>query len=108
MKKSDLAKAITAFCFRNTGIEDIHAGISPVSNTGDFSDVFVVDANGNKIPWNKASRISQADMKELMRTAVNRVYSVLEHEGDVEFEENVLRYALTFTRGWDEPGERVR
>ena len=103
MKKTDLAKAITAFCFRNTSIEGIHAGVSPVSNTGDFSDVFIVDANGNRIPWNEASRISQAEMKELMQTAVNRVYAVLKHDGDEEFEKNVLDYALKFTREWDEP-----
>lgn len=105
MKKAELAKAIVAYSFRNTSIETIHAGISPVSNKGDFSDVFVVDANGNKIPWNKASRITQAEMKELMQTAVNRVYDVLVHEGDAEFEERVLRHALGFTKGWDEPEE---
>lgn len=105
MEKTDLAKAITAFCFRNTGIENIHAGISPVSKIGDFSDVFVVDANGQKIPWTEASRISQAEMKMLMQTAVNRIYAVLSHEGDTEFEESVLNHALTFTRGWDEPKE---
>ena len=103
MKKTDLAKAITAFCFRNAGVEIIHAGVSPVSNTGDFSDVFIVDANGNRIPWNEASRISQDEMKNLMQTAVDRVYAVLKHEGDEAFEENVLKYALKFTKGWDEP-----
>ena len=104
MKKTDLAKAITAFCFRNTkAIESIHAGVSPVSNTGDYSDVFIVDAEGNRIPWNEASRITQAEMKALMQTAVNRVYAVLEHEGDAEFEEKVVNYSLSFTRGWDEP-----
>jgi hypothetical protein len=40
MEKSKLAKAIVAYCFRNTSIEDIHAGIAPVSNTGDFSDEY--------------------------------------------------------------------
>ena len=103
MKKSDLAKAITAYCFRNTSIDNIHAGTVPVSNTGGFSDVFVVDANGRKIPWNKASRISQAEMKELMRTAVNRVYTVLVHVGDAEFEKDVLAHALKYTQDWDEP-----
>lgn len=102
-EKTDLAKAIVAYSFRNTRIEGIHAGVSPVSNTGDFSDVFVVDANGNKIPWNRVSHISQEEMKELMRTAVNRVCAVLLHDGDAEFEEQVLDYALQFTRGWDEP-----
>ena len=101
--KSELAKAIVAYSFRNTSLEDIHAGLSPVSKTGDFSDVFVIDANGRKIPWPRVSRISQEEMKELMQTAVNRVYAVLSHEGDTEFEEEVLNHALTYTRKWDEP-----
>ena len=69
---------MAAFCFRNTDtIEGIHAGIAPVSLAGDFSDVFVVDAVGNKIPWNAASRISQDEMKAMMQAAVDRVYAVL-------------------------------
>ena len=106
MKETDRAKAIAAFCFRNTNeIESVHAGITPVSVAGDFSDVFVVDAAGNKIPWNAASRISQDEMKVLMQVAVNRVYTVLSHEGDAEFEKEVLGYALELARGWDEPEE---
>jgi hypothetical protein len=105
MKKSDLAKAIVAYSFRNTSLEDIHAGISPVSYTGDYSDVFVVDASGRKIPWDRVSRISDDEMKELMQTAVDRVYAVLSREGDAGFEEQVLNHALTYTRNWDEPRE---
>ena len=103
MKKSELAKAIVAHCFRNTILEDIHAGAVPVSTAGDYSDVFVVDANGNKILWNEVSRISQAEMKELMQTAVNRVHSVLSHEGNAGFEERVLNHALLSTLKWDKP-----
>ena len=103
MDKAELAKAIVAYAFRNGPLENIHAGRGPVSNTGDFSDVFVIDAAGNKIPWNKVSRISQAEMKAMMQTAVNRVYAVLAHDGDAEFEKDVLAYALEYTRDWDEP-----
>ena len=105
MKKTDLAKAIVAYAFRNTSIDNIHAGAVPVSHTGDFSDVIVTDANGREIPWNRVSRISQEEMKELMQTAVNRVYAVLEHEGDAEFEKDVLAHALKYTRAWDDPEE---
>lgn len=106
MKKTELAKAIVAYSFRNGPIEDIHAGRGLVSNTGDFSDVVVVDAAGNKIPWNKVSRISQEEMKELMQTAVNRVYAVLSHKGDDGFQKNVVEFALTYTRKWDEPSTK--
>lgn len=104
MKKTDRAKAIAAFCFRNTStIEGIHAGITPVSLAGDFSDVFVVDAAGNKIPWNAASRISQDEMKAMMQAAVDRVYAVLTHEGEAGFERDVLAHALKYTLSWDDP-----
>ena len=105
MKNSDLAKAIVAFSFRNTSLEDIHAGLSPVSNTGDFSDVIVTDANGREIPWNRVSRIEQEEMKLLMQTAVNRVYTVLMQQDDPVFREQVLEFALTYTKKWDEPKE---
>lgn len=103
MDKAELAKAIVAYAFRNGPLENTHTGITPVSHTGDFSDVVIVDAAGNKIPWNKASRISQAEMKAMMQTAVNRVYAVLSHDGDAKFEEEVLNHALKYTRAWDDP-----
>jgi hypothetical protein len=102
MKKSELAKAIVAYCFRNTSLEDIHAGASPVSNTGDFSDVFVIDATGRKIPWNEVGRISDAEMKLLMQTAVNRVYAVLSRE-DADRDDWALAYARSMAGKWDEP-----
>ena len=36
-----LAKLIVLECFRNSALEDLHAGISPCSATGDYSDVLV-------------------------------------------------------------------
>ena len=35
---------------RNTRQEDLHAGVRPVTLTGDFSDVGVVDGTGQIIP----------------------------------------------------------
>lgn len=45
-------------------LEDIHSGKSPSSNTGDYSDVKVVSPGG-EIPWNKLSRINQAEMGQI-------------------------------------------
>lgn len=41
-----LAKLMAMTCVRNNGIEDLHAGTVPVTRTGDYSDVFVIDADG--------------------------------------------------------------
>ena len=37
-----LAKALAVTCVRNTFLEDLHAGITPSSRTGDHADVTVV------------------------------------------------------------------
>ena len=44
------AKAMAMICVRNTMLEGLHAGRVPVTKTGDFSDVFVVDADGQHMP----------------------------------------------------------
>ena len=49
---------------RNSELENIHAGKSPISKTGDFSDVFIHTPD-RIIPWNKASRISDEEMGPL-------------------------------------------
>jgi hypothetical protein len=36
-----LAKHLTQQCFRNTFLEDLHAGITPDSKTGDYTDILV-------------------------------------------------------------------
>ena len=73
-----LAKAIVLHCVRNTRLEDLHAGTYPDSATGDYTDVKVVSPYG-EIPWNRVSRISDAEMRSLMRQCVNRVYTYLLH-----------------------------
>ena len=80
-----VAKGMTVMCFRNTVIEDIHGGPAPVSHTGDFSDVVVVDANGERIPWNEVARIGQEEMRELTRKVVNMMYTCQLHAGDPDF-----------------------
>ncbi len=52
-----LAKIMAMMCVRNSRLEDLHAGPVPVTHTGDYSDVFVVDADGRRIPWPDVSRI---------------------------------------------------
>jgi hypothetical protein len=73
-----LSKLIVLNSFRNGPLEGIHAGTSPSSKTGDYSDVKIVSPFG-EIPWTELSRISQEEMKELMIFSVNHVFSIL-HE----------------------------
>ena len=97
-----LAKVMGMMCVRNTKLEDIHAGRVPVSKTGDYSDVIVLDAEGRKIPWHEVSHIDDAQMRELMKEIVNRLYTFQMRIDDPEFQAWIERWAAVAAK-WDEP-----
>ena len=68
-----LAKLIVLECFRNSVLEDLHAGISPFSAAGDYSDVLVNSPYG-AIPWPQVSRFNDEEMKKLIIDVVDRTY----------------------------------
>jgi len=71
-----LAKVMALRCFRNTKLEDFHAGIFPSSQAGDFADVKVVSPFG-EIPWPRLGRLSDDEMRVLMIDVVNHCYAFL-------------------------------
>ena len=91
-----------AYVVRNTCIEDLHAGTYPSSKAGDYSDVKIVSPFG-EIPWNKASRISDDEMRELMKEVVDKTYTVLRRLHDPAFVERWSRYSSNMTKKWDTP-----
>lgn len=68
-----IAKYLVLQCFRNSVLEDLHAGISPSSASGDYSDVSVSSPHG-VIPWPNVSRLNDDEMKRLMIDVVDRAY----------------------------------
>jgi hypothetical protein len=72
------AKLLAFHCVRNSYLEDLHAGISPSSRTGDYTDVKVMSPYG-EIPWHQVGRISDEEMRHLMEDIVNRLYTFLFH-----------------------------
>ena len=82
------AKAIVALSYRNGPIEDIHAG-QPCPTCGGGA---------------RYSRISDEEMRLIMRNAVNRVYRllVLKAENPTEYERQI-RFGERYTRFWDDP-----
>ena len=71
-----LAKYLAQQCFRNTMLEDLHAGITPDSQIGDYTDVVVRSPYG-EIPWPNLSRLNDEEMKALMIDGVNKTYHAL-------------------------------
>jgi hypothetical protein len=82
------AKSIAIHAFRNSPIEDIHAGIHCPRCAGK----------------QKYSHITDDEMKLLNKTAVNRVYTMLwlkTHEP--EKYKAFVEIGSLFASGWDEP-----
>ena len=71
-----LAKYLAQQCFRNTILEDLHAGITPDSQIGDYTDVVVRSPYG-EISWPNLSRLNDEEMKALMIDVVNKTYHAL-------------------------------
>src|ERR1022692_4946168 len=106
--QAEFAKLMTAACVRRGYIEKLHIGTTPVTRTGDYSDVKVIDAEGREIPWNQVSRINQDEMKTLMTGVVNRIHTFLARTlfsvtDDKEFVQALNRTAAPWTKAWDEP-----
>ena len=97
-----LAKLMAMICVRNSGIEEMHAGTVPVTHTGDYSDVFVTDADGRKLPWSDASHLNDDQMRSLMRQIVDRLYTFHLKADDPGFREHLERW-LAVAERWDEP-----
>ncbi len=82
------AKAIVGLAFRNGPIEDVHAGkVCPVCcGTSDYS------------------RITDDEMKAIMRSAVSAVYKLLwNRDHDVEAYQRSIGNGVRFTSRWDDP-----
>ena len=99
---ADIARLMAMVCVRNSALENIHAGKSPVSKTGDYTDVTVVDAEGRRIPWPEASHFDDEEMRDLMREIVDRLYTFRVMGADPDFQAAVERWIPVALR-WDEP-----
>ena len=82
------AKAIVALAFRNGPIEDVHSGkVCPACHG---SSVY--------------SRITDDEMKAMMKSAVNAVYKLLwNRDHDADAYRKSIEYGVRLTSRWDDP-----
>ncbi|HXB72613.1 MAG TPA: hypothetical protein VNY05_30535 [Candidatus Acidoferrales bacterium] len=101
-----LTKYIALHSFRNTALEDLHAGTHPGSSAGDYSDVKVVSPYG-EIPWTRVSRFGDHEMKTLMIDVVNHTYMTMTTLFDMP--DSAVDFLFSCLRehdpapGWNEP-----
>ena len=99
---ANLAKIMAMICIRNTRLEELHAGSQPVTLTGDYSDVTVVDATGRTICWRDVSHIDDAQMADLMRGIVDRLFTFHMRRDEPSFRDHLDRW-MTASDKWDNP-----
>ena len=85
----DWMSAKLAFAIVKTALDceemsALEAGVEPESQTGDYSDVRVI-CRGQQVPWQEIGRISDDELRLLIRRWVNRVYTVLKQMHDGKF-----------------------
>lgn len=97
-----LAKIMAMLCVRNTQLETLHAGLTAITRTGDYSDVVVLDADGRRIPWTEVSRFDEDEMRALMRDIVNRLYTFHLHADEPKLQATIERW-MGVADKWDEP-----
>jgi len=68
-----LALGLAVHCVRNTRLENLHAGISPQKD-GIPVDGIIVQSGDQNIAQSQVSKISDAEMKELMVEVVQNLY----------------------------------
>jgi hypothetical protein len=82
------AKAIVALAFRNGPIEDIYSGVPCPMCSGDGS----------------FSRITDAEMKTIMKSAVSKVFRLLwQRDNDREAYQRQISNGAVYTSRWDDP-----
>ena len=97
-----LARIMALMCVRQSHLEDIHEGVPPVTRSGDYSDVVVVDADGRRIPWPEVAHLNQDEMRDLMREVVNKIYTFLVMSEEPDFQA-FRDYVRPATGNWDKP-----
>ena len=99
---ANLSKIMAMICIRNTRLEDLNAGVQPVTLTGDYSDVHVIDGTGQTIPWHQVSHIDDLQMAALMREVVNRLYTFHMRRDEPSFRDHLDRW-MSASNKWDNP-----
>ena len=78
------AKLMALMCVEDSKLGKFKEGLCPVTRTGDYSDVVVVDADGRIIPWQRVARFDADEMRQKMREIVDKLYTYLLNIESVE------------------------
>ncbi len=102
-----MAKALAFLCLNEHFKLPLHNGKNPVSKTGDYTDVFVTDAEGKQTTWCQTCRVSFHERDLIVQDVTKGIYDFLIN---VETESYIyrLKEAYLSCKGWKESGYKKR
>ena len=69
------ANLMALMCVADSRLREFWEGRSPVTRTGDYSDVMAVDTDGRLIPWQSMAHLDADEMGATMREIAERLYT---------------------------------
>ena len=98
------ARMMGLLCVADSKLGEFGEGQRPVTRTGDYSDVVVVDADGRIIPWQRVARLDRTEMDGTMREIVDRPYTFLRNLEAAELT-TLRKHREDETSQWSRPKE---
>lgn len=105
-----MAKALAFLCLNEHFKQPLHNGKKPLSKTGDYTDVFITDAEGHRIIWCQACRVSAVEKTMMMEDVVSGIYDFLLNMEKDAYSRR-LEDAYKASKDWNDPrlsGKRRR
>jgi hypothetical protein len=97
-----LSVAIVRLCFRDTCLEDYHAGEPNWADLIQDTQAVVLHAGG-AIPLDQVRRLIQAESRAFRREAVDALYTILLNLRDPDYLAAILNYGRQGLERWGEP-----
>ena len=96
------ARMMGLLCVADSKLGEFGEGKCPVTRTGDYSDVVVVDADGRINPWKRVARLDRTEMDRTMREIVDRLYTFLRNMEAAELA-TLRKHREDETSQWSRP-----
>lgn len=100
----NLAVSIVANCMTSgSTMKMLNAGKEVASKTGDYSDVTIIDAEGNKSTWAETAKILHKDMDAIKKDVTDHIYTFLTNMGNELYLDDFLDRGKRNSINWEEP-----
>ncbi len=102
-----MAKSLAFLCLNEHFKRPLHNGSVPVSKTGDYTDIFITDAEGHRLAWNRTCRVSFYEREMMLEDVADGIYDFLLNIETTSYTRRLEKAYQTFVH-WKESGGRKK